>query len=142
MKEQKQPPEIGEVLLRGCRCRCGHEWLPRKREKPAHLPKVQESELGPAEEVGKEERVIVLLKNRFHLIDDIASHGVRIGCPQPIERRRQTNASECSVCLSPVAITKAVVPDGVAIKQFLAGRHRLSRRKNRHVAPAIVRLRL
>ena len=31
--------EIGEVLLRGCRCRCGHEWLPRKDDKPDVCPK-------------------------------------------------------------------------------------------------------
>ena len=32
--------EIGIVLLRGCRCRCGHEWLPRdKRETPRVCPK-------------------------------------------------------------------------------------------------------
>lgn len=28
------------VLLEGCRCRCGHEWLPRvKGERPAVCPK-------------------------------------------------------------------------------------------------------
>jgi predicted Zn-ribbon and HTH transcriptional regulator len=33
-------PEIGMVLLRACRCRCGHEWLPRERdEKPRVCPK-------------------------------------------------------------------------------------------------------
>ena len=27
--------EIGIVMLPGCRCRCGHEWLPREKgEKP------------------------------------------------------------------------------------------------------------
>jgi len=32
--------EIGVVSLRGCRCRCGHEWLPRKKsERPAVCPK-------------------------------------------------------------------------------------------------------
>lgn len=31
--------EIGMVLLRGCRCRCGHEWLPRDGEKPRVCPK-------------------------------------------------------------------------------------------------------
>ena len=32
--------EIGEVLLWGCRCRCGHEWLPRGRgDKPRVCPK-------------------------------------------------------------------------------------------------------
>jgi predicted Zn-ribbon and HTH transcriptional regulator len=32
--------EIGMVLLRGCRCRCGHEWLPRDREEePRVCPK-------------------------------------------------------------------------------------------------------
>jgi predicted Zn-ribbon and HTH transcriptional regulator len=32
--------EIGVVLLKGCRCRCGHEWLPRDPdEKPRVCPK-------------------------------------------------------------------------------------------------------
>jgi predicted Zn-ribbon and HTH transcriptional regulator len=26
---KKASQEIGRVLLQGCRCRCGHEWLPR-----------------------------------------------------------------------------------------------------------------
>lgn len=31
---------IGMVWLCGCRCRCGHEWLPRERgEKPRVCPK-------------------------------------------------------------------------------------------------------
>jgi predicted Zn-ribbon and HTH transcriptional regulator len=33
-------PEIGMVQLTGCRCRCGHEWLPRdSTEKPRVCPK-------------------------------------------------------------------------------------------------------
>ena len=37
-------PELGVVRLLGCRCRCGHEWLPRERapdgtfEKPLVCP--------------------------------------------------------------------------------------------------------
>lgn len=32
--------ELGMVHLMGCRCRCGHEWLPRgKEEKPRVCPK-------------------------------------------------------------------------------------------------------
>lgn len=36
--------EIGTVALQGCRCRCGHEWLPQKStrdndEKPRVCPK-------------------------------------------------------------------------------------------------------
>lgn len=32
--------EIGVVPLMGCRCRCGHEWLPRdKDERPRVCPK-------------------------------------------------------------------------------------------------------
>lgn len=35
-----QTLEIGMVPLIGCRCRCGHEWLPRdKDEKPRVCPK-------------------------------------------------------------------------------------------------------
>lgn len=31
---------IGMVKLTGCRCRCGHEWLPRdQNEKPRVCPK-------------------------------------------------------------------------------------------------------
>lgn len=30
---------IGMVMLLGCRCRCGHEWLPRGEEKPRVCPK-------------------------------------------------------------------------------------------------------
>jgi len=31
---------IGMVPLPGCRCRCGHEWLPREKgEKPRVCPK-------------------------------------------------------------------------------------------------------
>ncbi len=33
------PKEIGVVQLLGCRCRCGHEWLPRnKEERPRVCP--------------------------------------------------------------------------------------------------------
>lgn len=40
----KGPKELGIVMLRGCRCRCGHEWLPHKEtrdneEKPRVCPK-------------------------------------------------------------------------------------------------------
>lgn len=35
-----QVAEIGRVQLLGCRCRCGHEWLPReKSENPRVCPK-------------------------------------------------------------------------------------------------------
>jgi predicted Zn-ribbon and HTH transcriptional regulator len=30
---------LGVVPLQGCRCRCGHEWLPRGDEKPRVCPK-------------------------------------------------------------------------------------------------------
>ena len=30
---------LGMVPLLGCRCRCGHEWLPRGGEKPRVCPK-------------------------------------------------------------------------------------------------------
>lgn len=42
MKRPDKPreAEIGMVLLTGCRCRCGHEWLPReKSDKPRVCPK-------------------------------------------------------------------------------------------------------
>jgi hypothetical protein len=29
---------LGMVSLLGCRCRCGHEWLPRGDEKPRVCP--------------------------------------------------------------------------------------------------------
>jgi len=33
--------EIGMVMLLGCRCRCGHEWLPREstEDRPTVCPK-------------------------------------------------------------------------------------------------------
>lgn len=35
-----EPPELGMVKLDGCRCRCGHEWLPREPgERPAVCPR-------------------------------------------------------------------------------------------------------
>lgn len=30
---------IGVVMLSGCRCRCGHEWLPRDGVRPLVCPK-------------------------------------------------------------------------------------------------------
>jgi predicted Zn-ribbon and HTH transcriptional regulator len=36
--DEKKP--IGMVMLPGCRCRCGHEWLPRDAgERPHVCPK-------------------------------------------------------------------------------------------------------
>ena len=35
----KAKQEIGMVLLPGCRCRCGHEWLARSAERPHVCPK-------------------------------------------------------------------------------------------------------
>ena len=37
-KEAAEKP-IGDVPLIGCRCRCGHEWLPREDERPRVCPK-------------------------------------------------------------------------------------------------------
>lgn len=38
--KEKDADTLGMVLLLGCRCRCGHEWLPRQRgEKPRVCPK-------------------------------------------------------------------------------------------------------
>ena len=37
---KKSNEEIGMVMLQGCRCRCGHEWLPREKgERPNVCPK-------------------------------------------------------------------------------------------------------
>lgn len=38
MKPKDEKP-IGMVPLLACRCRCGHEWLPRNDEKPRVCPK-------------------------------------------------------------------------------------------------------
>lgn len=39
-KGRPQVADIGQVILLGCRCRCGHEWLPREKlEKPRVCPK-------------------------------------------------------------------------------------------------------
>lgn len=38
--KEKLQQELGIVKLDGCRCRCGHEWLPRNtEEKPRVCPK-------------------------------------------------------------------------------------------------------
>ena len=40
MKKNDDSSTLGMVPLVGCRCRCGHEWLPRdKNEKPRVCPK-------------------------------------------------------------------------------------------------------
>jgi len=40
MKKAKTGQELGMVMLLGCRCRCGHEWLPRdSAERPHVCPK-------------------------------------------------------------------------------------------------------
>lgn len=39
MKKQEKPLPIGMIQLTGCRCRCGHEWLPRGDERPSVCPK-------------------------------------------------------------------------------------------------------
>ena len=39
-KSAAKGQEIGVVQLTGCRCRCGHEWLPREKdERPRVCPK-------------------------------------------------------------------------------------------------------
>jgi predicted Zn-ribbon and HTH transcriptional regulator len=39
-KPKEKLAEIGMVKLDGCRCRCGHEWLPRETtDKPRVCPK-------------------------------------------------------------------------------------------------------
>ena len=39
MKDINSEKPIGEVLLKGYRCRCGHEWIARnKNEKPRVCP--------------------------------------------------------------------------------------------------------
>lgn len=38
-KKAEETKEIGMVMLLGCRCRCGHEWLPRDDGKPLVCPK-------------------------------------------------------------------------------------------------------
>jgi predicted Zn-ribbon and HTH transcriptional regulator len=40
MSEPSGDKPIGMVQLLGCRCRCGHEWLPREKdERPRVCPK-------------------------------------------------------------------------------------------------------
>lgn len=34
---------LGMVLLTGCRCRCGHEWLPRSKERPSRCAKCKDA---------------------------------------------------------------------------------------------------
>lgn len=39
MPEDPHPDSLGVVLMWGCRCRCGHKWLPRETERPRVCPK-------------------------------------------------------------------------------------------------------
>lgn len=40
MKKEIAVKAIGVVSIQGCRCRCGHEWVPHNRdEKPRVCPK-------------------------------------------------------------------------------------------------------
>jgi predicted Zn-ribbon and HTH transcriptional regulator len=40
MAKKEEAKEIGMVMMLGCRCRCGHEWLARDpTEKPRVCPK-------------------------------------------------------------------------------------------------------
>ena len=61
-KPKLGPPGDGlgsvEMVVLGCRCRCGHEWIARERERPPRVSEVQERELGQAEEVGVEVRLV------------------------------------------------------------------------------------
>jgi predicted Zn-ribbon and HTH transcriptional regulator len=40
-KATEEQPPIGmvEVKVMGCRCRCGHEWVPHGEERPRVCPK-------------------------------------------------------------------------------------------------------
>lgn len=38
-KPEKSEKPLGMVPLTGCRCRCGHEWLPRGEVRPTVCPK-------------------------------------------------------------------------------------------------------
>ena len=44
-------PGAVEIVMLGCRCRCGHEWITARPGASARLPEVQVAELGPAEVV-------------------------------------------------------------------------------------------
>lgn len=37
--QQNENNKYGMVSLNGCRCRCGHEWLPRTSSKPRVCPR-------------------------------------------------------------------------------------------------------
>ena len=39
MKTKVSEKQLGMVQLTGCRCRCGHEWLPAGEERPSVCPK-------------------------------------------------------------------------------------------------------
>src|SRR5580704_2826414 len=39
MPEDPNPDSLGVILVWGCRCRCGHKWLPREPERPRVCPK-------------------------------------------------------------------------------------------------------
>ena len=37
--DRPESKPLGMVTLTGCRCRCGHEWLPRYEDRPRVCPK-------------------------------------------------------------------------------------------------------
>jgi hypothetical protein len=39
MPDDPTPDGLGVVLMWGCRCRCGHKWLPREPDRPRVCPK-------------------------------------------------------------------------------------------------------
>ena len=53
-----EPKQIGMVQLLGCRCRCGHEWLPRdKGDKPRVCPKCKSPNWDRPKRAGKADGV-------------------------------------------------------------------------------------
>jgi predicted Zn-ribbon and HTH transcriptional regulator len=56
-KTETKPEEksIGRVMLLGCRCRCGHEWLPREAtDEPRVCPKCKSANWDrPKREIAK-----------------------------------------------------------------------------------------
>lgn len=55
MKKQEETA-LGMVQLQGCRCRCGHEWLPREKgDKPRVCPKCKSANWDTPKRIIKQE---------------------------------------------------------------------------------------
>ena len=57
MAKKEAAKEIGMVLLPGCRCRCGHEWLAREPGRPHVCPKCKSPRWDQPKKFERKQRV-------------------------------------------------------------------------------------